>query len=73
MIIDEKFMDKNKWPPRQTDFNPCDFLQGYLKSKFYIPHQKTLEDLKQIMRNDIETIKRPLLESTFITKSNFAV
>ena len=41
------------------------FLWGYLKSKVYNPQPKTLEDLKQNIRNKIETLKRPLLESTF--------
>ena len=52
--------------PRPPDLNPCDvFLWGYLKSKVCNPQPKTLEDLKQNIRNKIETLKRPLLESTF--------
>ena len=59
-------MDNKKWPPRLPDLNPCDFFWGYLNnSKVYNPQPKTLEDLKQNIRNKIETLKRPLLESTF--------
>ena len=61
-----EFLENNKWPPKSPDLNPCDFfLWGYLKSKVYNPQPKTLEDLKQNIRNKIETLKRPLIESTF--------
>ena len=41
----DKFIDKNSWPPRSTDLNPCDFfLWGYPKSVVYNPLPKTLDD-----------------------------
>ncbi len=34
----KKFLDKEKWPPRSPDLNPCDFfLWGYLKDRVYNP------------------------------------
>ena len=64
----EKFMDKNKWPPRSPDLNPCDFyLWGYLKSKVYNPLPKTLDELKSNIKRDIENMKKDTLESAFLS------
>ena len=42
----KKLVDKDLWPPRSPDLNPCDFyLWGCLKSVVYNPLPKTLDDL----------------------------
>ena len=64
-----KFIDKNSWPPRSPDLNPCDFfLWGYLKSVVYNPLPKTLDDLKVNLEREIKKINKDMLKSTF---SNF--
>ena len=36
--LKDKFIDKDMWPPRFPDLNPCDlFLWGHLKSMVYNP------------------------------------
>ncbi len=31
------FLNKDMWPPRSPDLNPCDyFLWGFLKDKIYV-------------------------------------
>jgi hypothetical protein len=53
--IKQKFIDKKKWPPRSCDLNPCDyFLWPYLKSRFYDPLPKNLDDLKINIGNEIK-------------------
>jgi hypothetical protein len=52
-----KFIDKQMWPPRSPDLNPCDyFLWGYLKSKVYYPLPKTIEDLQVNIEREIKNI-----------------
>lgn len=61
-----KFFQKNRWPARSPDMNPCDFfLWGYLKSLVYKPLPKTLEDLKANVAREIKNIKKEMLENTF--------
>ena len=43
----DKFIDKERWPPRSPDLNPCDFyLWGYLKLRVYNLLPNTLDELK---------------------------
>jgi len=51
------------WPPRSSDLSICDFfLWGYLKSKVYINKPRTLEDLKNSIRQEIEAVPNEMLE-----------
>ena len=51
----KKFIDKNLWPPRSPDLNPCDFfLWGHLKQVAYNPLPKTLDDLKANLAREIK-------------------
>ena len=51
----DKFIDKNLWPPRSPDLNPCDFfLWGHLKQVAYNPLPKTLDDLKANLAREIK-------------------
>ena len=63
----KKFIDKDSWPSRSLDLNPCDFyIWGYLKPRMYNPLLKTLEDLKANIIREIENISKKSLESTFL-------
>lgn len=63
----KKFIDKNLWPPRSSDLNPCDFfLWGHLKSVVYNPMPKTLDDLKANLEREIKKISKKILNSTFL-------
>ena len=64
------FINKQQWPPRSPDLNPCDyFLWAYLKSKVYKPLPKTLDDLKANIRREVQKINTSTLESTFLNFS----
>ena len=55
--FNEKFIDKDMWPPPSPDLNPCDFyLWGHPKSMVYNPLAKTLEDLKANIEREIKKI-----------------
>lgn len=63
----KKFIDKHQWPPRSPDLNPCDFfLWGYLKAKVYNPLPKTLDDLKENIKREINLISKETLKNIFI-------
>ena len=65
----QKLIDKDLWPPRSPDLNPCDFfLWGHLKSRVYNPLPKTLDELKVNLEREIKKISKTILKSTF---SNF--
>ena len=50
-----------RWPPRSPDLS-CDFfLWGYLKSRVYVHKHRTLNDLKEAIRQEIRPIDRQLL------------
>ncbi len=63
----DRFLDKNRWPARSPDLNPCDyFLWGYLKSKVYNPLPKNLDDLKANIEREVKNIKSDILASTIL-------
>jgi hypothetical protein len=46
-----------KWPARSPDLSPCDFfLWGYLKEKVFKHRPRSLEDLKERIRQEINAI-----------------
>jgi len=50
------------WSPRSPDLSKCDFfLWGYLKSRVYTHKPRTLNDLKEAIRQEIRPIDRQLL------------
>ena len=50
------------WPPRSPDLSTCDFfLWVYLKSRVYTHKPRTLNDLKEAIRQEIRPIDRQLL------------
>jgi len=52
-------------PPRSPDISTCDFFSlgylGYLKSRGYAHKPRTLNDLKEVIRQEIRPIDRQLL------------
>ena len=45
------------WPARSPDLSPCDFfLWGYLKEKVFKHRPRSLEDLKERIRQEIDVI-----------------
>ena len=57
------------WPPRSPDLSPCDFfLWGYLKAKVYKHRPRTLQELKDVIRQEVAAIPR---EVTRRTMDNF--
>lgn len=52
------------WPPRSPDLTPLDFfLWGYLKSRVYADNPRTLEDLKDAIRLEMQSIKAEMLQN----------
>lgn len=50
------------WPPRSPDLSTCDFfLWGYLKSRVYSHKPRTLNDLKNAIREEVATIDAELI------------
>ena len=50
------------WPPRSPDLSACDFfLWVYLKLCVYTHKPRTLNDLKEAIRQEIRPIDRQLL------------
>ena len=53
------------WPPRSPDLTPADFfLWGYLKSKVYVNKPRTVEELKDNIREEIAAILAEILAKT---------
>ena len=50
------------WPPRSPDLSTCDFffLWRYLKSRVYAHTPCTLNDLKEVIRQEIRPFDRQL-------------
>jgi hypothetical protein len=53
----ERTVSKGLWPPRSPDLSSRDFyLWGYLKGKVYENNPRTIDQLKENIRRNIETI-----------------
>ena len=61
-----RFVDKDLWPPRSPDLNPCDyFLWGYIKDEVYRKRPKTIEELKEEIIIQINKISKVTLSRVF--------
>jgi hypothetical protein len=50
------------WPPRSPDLSTCDFfLWGYLKARVYQTKPRTLDELKDSIRREVEVISEEML------------
>ena len=57
-----RFGDGALGPPRSPDLSTCDFfLWGYLKSRVYTHKPRTVNDLKEAIRQEIRPNDRQLL------------
>ena len=46
-----------EWPAQSPDLSPCDvFLWGYLKEKVFKNRPRSLEDLKERIQQEIDSI-----------------
>jgi hypothetical protein len=62
LYFGERVISKGLWPPRSPDLSPPDFfLWGYLKSKVYENNPRTLNDLKENIKIEVNNISPPLL------------
>ena len=53
------------WPPRSPDLTPPDFfLWGYLMSKVYVNKPRTVEELKDNIREEIAAVPAEMLAKT---------
>jgi len=52
-----------EWPARSPDLSPCDFfLWGYLKEKVFKHRPRSLEDLKERIQQEIDSIAPELTQ-----------
>lgn len=59
-----KYSGGMDWPPYSPDLNPCDFfLWGYLKDKVYRAKPQTLDDLKEAITDEIQSLDRTTLKN----------
>ena len=64
----ERITSKNLWPPRSPNLTPADsFLWGLLKSKVYKNTPRTIEQLKDAIRQEIEAFNVDILGIVFQT------
>ena len=53
----DRIITKNLWPPRSPDLTPADFfLWGLLKGKVYKNTPRTIKQLKDAIRQEIQTV-----------------
>jgi hypothetical protein len=64
--LSARFIDKEKWPPRSPNLNPCDFfLWGYLKDRVYNPMPDSIDSLKANIEREFKNITKGMLKSVF--------
>ena len=62
----DRIISKNLWPPRSPDRTPADFfLWGLLKGKVYKNTPRTIEQLKDAIRQDIQAVNSDTLGKVF--------
>jgi hypothetical protein len=65
-FFEGRIISKNIWPPRSPDLTPADFfLWGLLKSKVYKNTPRTIEQLKDAIRQDPEAVNVDTLGIVF--------
>jgi hypothetical protein len=61
-----EFFKKKLWPPRSPDLTPADFfLWGLLKGKVYKNTPRTIEQLKDALRQEIQAVNVDTLGKVF--------
>jgi len=62
----DRIISKNLWPPRSPDLKPADFfLWGLLKGKVYKNTPRTIEQLKDATRQEIQAVNVDILGKVF--------
>jgi len=62
----DRIISKNLWPPRSPDLTPADFfLSGLLKGKVYKNAPRTIEPLKDAIRQEIQAVSFDTLGKVF--------
>ena len=62
----DRIISKNLWPPRSPDLTPADFfLWGLLKGKVYQNTPRTIQQLKDAIRQEIQAVNFATLGKVF--------
>ena len=65
-FFQDRIISKNIWPPRFPDLMPADFfLWGLLKGKVYKNTPRTIEQLKDAIRQEIQAVNVDTLGKVF--------
>ena len=57
IFFQDRFISKNLWSPRSTDLTPANFfLWGLLKGKVYKNTPRTIEQLRDAIRQEIQAV-----------------
>ena len=65
-FFQDRFISKNLWPPRSPNLTPADcFLWGLLKGKVYKNTPRTIEQLKDAIRQEIQAVNVDTLGKVF--------
>ena len=65
-FFQDRIISKNLWPPRFPDLTPADsFLWGLLKGKVYKNTPRTMEQLKDSIRQEIQAVNFDILGKVF--------
>jgi hypothetical protein len=62
----DRVISKGLWPPRSPDLTPPDFfLWGYLKGNVYKNKPRTIDELRENIRREIQAVTPNTLAATF--------
>ena len=65
-FFQDRIISKNIWPPRSPDLTPAEFfLWGLLKGKVYKNTPRTIEQLKDAIRQEIQAVNFDTLGKVF--------
>jgi len=65
-FFQDRIISKNLWPPRSSNLTPADFfLWGLLKGKVYKNTHRTIKQLKDTIRQEIQAINVDTLGKLF--------
>ena len=66
VFLKTKLSQRNLWPPRSPDLTPADFfLWGLLKVKVYKNTPRTIEQIKDVIRQEIQAVNFDTLGKVF--------
>jgi len=66
VFFKDRIISKKLWPPRSPDLKPTDFfLWGLLKGKVCKNTPRTIEQLKDVIRQEIQTVNVDTLGKVF--------